>query len=467
MMPRATLIILDGARPDVFRHLVDRGDLPVLTQHVLEPGGITPATTVFPSTTGVAYLPFLTGCYPGTCDVPGIRWLDRRRYAGGWWRDREHVRSYCGYQGGRLNHDLPDGMRTLFDLEPDSVALCTPFNRGLGPGREKAIRARTLWGGLAHYTMGYELLEQAVGEELIRLAPARHRFTFAVFPGVDGVTHFYDPWHESVLDTYRDFDAMFGRFVAAGGMDGDHLVVLVSDHGLSRVDQHTDIAVELEQAGVPVLRHPLHLWRRDPQAAVMVSGNASAQVYVKPGALRDARYPVSALEAGVPGLPRRIVSWLAALPGVALVAGTEGDDIVVLSAGGRARLVTRGDGRIAYRPETGDPLVLGSAAERHEREWLASSHGGAFPDAPMQLTQLFRSERTGDLVVIAAPGADLRRDWELPEHRSGHGSLHGEHMRCLVAANHAWDGPLRTTDLFPKILAHLGHDVPDGIDAAA
>ena len=108
MPSRATLIILDGARPDVFRHLVERGDLPQLSQHLLTPGGITPATTVFPSTTGVAYLPLLTGCYPGTCDVPGIRWLDRRHYGGAWWRDREHVRSYCGYQGGRLNDDLPD-----------------------------------------------------------------------------------------------------------------------------------------------------------------------------------------------------------------------------------------------------------------------------------------------------------------------------------------------------------------------
>jgi hypothetical protein len=467
MPPRATLIILDGARPDVFRHLADRGDLPQISRHLLESGGITPATTVFPSTTGVAYLPFLTGCYPGTCDVPGIRWLDRRHYGGNWWRDREHVRSYCGYQGGRLNTDLPDGMRTVFDLEPDSVALCTPFNRGLKPGREGATRARALWGGLAHYTMGYDLLERAVGAELVRRAPQRHRFTFAVFPGVDGVTHFYDPWHEDVLDTYRAFDDIFGRFAKAGGTDGNHLIVLASDHGLSRVDRHTDIAVALEGRGVPVLRHPLHLWRRNPQAAVMVSGNASAQVYFHPGRQRAERYTVSAMESGLRGIPNGIVTWLADLPGIALVVGTEGNDVVAVGPGGRARLTDRGNGRIAYQPETGDPLALGATAERQEREWLALSHDGAFPDAPMQLLQLFRSARTGDLAVIAAPGADLRTDWEIPEHRSGHGSLHGEHMRCLVAANQVWPGPIRTPDLFPIILRHLGLPIPDGLDGAA
>ena len=61
-----TVVMLDGARPDVFDRLVAAGDLPNISRHVLEPGGRVPATTVFPSTTGIAYLPFLTGCYPGT-----------------------------------------------------------------------------------------------------------------------------------------------------------------------------------------------------------------------------------------------------------------------------------------------------------------------------------------------------------------------------------------------------------------
>jgi len=64
---------LDGARPDVLQHLLDRGELPHLARWVVEPGGLTVGTTVFPSTTGVAYIPFLFGCYPGTADVPGIR----------------------------------------------------------------------------------------------------------------------------------------------------------------------------------------------------------------------------------------------------------------------------------------------------------------------------------------------------------------------------------------------------------
>jgi hypothetical protein len=462
---RAALLLLDGARPDVFAQLVAAGDLPHISRHVLEPGGAVPATTVFPSTTGVAYLPLLTGCYPGTCDVPGIRWLDPARYGGRWWRDREHVRSYCGYQGGRLNADLRHGIASLFDLVPDAVGLCTPFHRGLRAGRERAARARKLWGGLAHYTAGYGVLERAVGRALCGAAGERPPFVFAVFPGVDGVTHFHDPWHPDVLNTYREFDGIVGRYAAAGGFEGEQLTLLVSDHGLSRVDRHTDIALALEAMGLPTLRHPL-IWRRSPLAATMVSGNASCQVYLRPGDRRHRRLTVGEIEAGaVRDVPRDLVGRLASLPGVALVVGTDGDAVTVVARDGRATLRQLGE-TILYQPGGADVLGLGSAAARSERDWLVHSLDGPYPDAPAQLLQLFRSARTGDLAVIGAPGTDLRLDWEIPEHRSGHGSLIADHMRCLAAANIPLAGPLRTVDLFPLILDWLGIDPPAAIDGA-
>lgn len=457
-------MILDGARADVFAHLVDAGDLPHISRHLLERGGIAPATTVFPSTTGVAYLPFLTGCYPGTCNVPGIRWMDVRGYRGEWWSDREHLRSYCGPQGGLINRDLRPDLETLFDLEPDSVALCSPFTRGLSPERDRVQWARALWGAVAHYVGTYGPLERAVGRALCRTARERSRFVFAVFPGVDGVTHFWDPWHPLVLDMYRAFDRIIGEYAAAGGFDGDHLTLLVSDHGLTRVDHHTDVSLELEAWGIPALRYP-GIWRRDPQIAVMVSGNGSVQLYLRPGVPRQHRFTIGEIEAGaVVGVPRTLVRQLAQLPGVALVVGHEGSEVQLVGRQGRARLIDAGEGRIRYEPDTADLLGLGAPAVRHEREWLRCSMSSPYPDAPAQLLQIFRAPRTGDLVVIAEVGWDLRRDWEIPEHRSGHGSLTADHMRCLVACSRALAGPLRTVDTFPLILDHLGIPLPAGID---
>ncbi|MFQ5530056.1 MAG: alkaline phosphatase family protein [Gemmatimonadota bacterium] len=461
---RATLLLLDGARGDVFLRLAADGDLPNLSRYVLDPGGVVPATTVFPSTTGVAYLPFLTGCYPGTCDVPGIRWLDRRTYRGRWWSDREHVRSYCGYQADRLNGDVRPNLASLFDRVDDVAVLASPFTRGLD-GRANRVRvARALLGSVAHYTGRYGSLDRAVGRELARVAANRHRLVFAVFPAVDGVTHFHDPWHPAVLATYRQFDGIVGDYASRGGFDGDHLALIVSDHGASPVERHTDIAAAMDDMGVRTLRHPV-LWRRDAEAAVMVSGNGSAQVYVAPTDGQADRVSLSDIEAGsVKGIPSDLVDRLAALDGVAFVAAAEGSGMALVGRNGRAYLAPDPAGQITYRTDGADVLDLDDGGTRSEREWLNFSLDRRYPDAPTQLLQLFRSERAGDLVVVAEHGSDLRDGWEVPEHRSGHGSLIAEHMRCLIASNRPMQSPMRTVDVFPMLLAHLDCDVPPGID---
>ena len=129
-------MLIDGARADVFRELLERGDLPNIARWVVEPGGVTVGTSVFPSTTGVAYIPFLYGRYPGTSNVPGIRWLDRAGAAGDWKAQFNAARSYCGPQAGWINRDISAGP-SLFELVPESIAICTPLTRGLGPGAHR------------------------------------------------------------------------------------------------------------------------------------------------------------------------------------------------------------------------------------------------------------------------------------------------------------------------------------------
>src|SRR5712671_3039233 len=130
---RAVLVLIDGARHDVLREMLDRGELPNLARWVIEPGGITTGTTVFPSTTGVAYVPLLFGRYPGALDIPGIRWLDRALAGGGALERWRAARSYCGPQAGWINGDIARAP-SVFDLIRESLAVCTPITRGLRPG---------------------------------------------------------------------------------------------------------------------------------------------------------------------------------------------------------------------------------------------------------------------------------------------------------------------------------------------
>ena len=456
---RAVLVLIDGARVDVLRELLARGDLPNLSRWVIERGGITTGTTVFPSTTGVAYIPFLFGRFPGSVGIPGIRWLDRAGAAGGWREQWRAARSYCGVQGGWLNRDIAPAP-SLFDLIPESIAICNPLTRGLRRGANRLVFRRALLGAAAHYLGTYPALDRAIARTWIDAAAERWRFLFVVFPGVDGISHLKDPFHPAVLESYRLVDRALGVFVARVGREGKGALpdfFVVSDHGMTVMHEHADPAVLLEGDGVPTLRHPVNVWRRGARVATMVSGNASVQLYFDPRSgraepLTESRVPTAILER------------LLALPAVRLIAcrGDRGG-VVVRTHRGLARL-TDGVGFIRYQPETGDPLGLGGHLELDDRDLLSRTRETDVPDAPRQLLQLFQTSRAGDLVLAAMPGADFRGPWEIPEHRAGHGSLVADHMEVPIAASVALpDTPIRTVDLMPTILERLDVAAPSGV----
>src|SRR6266550_3664637 len=280
---RAVLVLIDGARCDVLRELLGRGDLPNLSRWVVERGGLTTGTTVFPSTTGVAYIPFLFGRYPVSVGIPGIRWLDRRRAAGSWREHRRAARSYCGVQAGWLNRDIAPAP-SLLDLVPESIAICTPLTRGLRSGGNRLRFRRGALGVAAHYVGTYAALDRAIAGAWLDAAPESWRFIFVVFPGVDGISHLKDPFHPAVLESYRLVDRALGAFVARLRKEGSELPAffVVSDHGMTVMREHADPAVLLERRGVRTLRHPVHVWRRGARVATMVSGNASVQLYFEP-----------------------------------------------------------------------------------------------------------------------------------------------------------------------------------------
>ena len=97
------IFLIDGARPDVMEKMMKRGNLPNIQRYLWEPGSYTKAVTAFPSTTGPAYIPILTGCYPGTADVPGIRWFDKEESS----RKRLSLEDKEATWGWRLPSSIP------------------------------------------------------------------------------------------------------------------------------------------------------------------------------------------------------------------------------------------------------------------------------------------------------------------------------------------------------------------------
>ncbi|MGH7703312.1 MAG: alkaline phosphatase family protein [Gemmatimonadales bacterium] len=466
-MKRVLLLLVDGLRPDLAESMLAAGELPEL-EAMTRNGGVARAITAFPSTTSVAYLPFLTGCTPGRCNVPSIRWLDRSTYRGRWWRDRNAIRSYCGYQAVHLDRDIAPEAPSIFELVPDSVGIFTPVARGLTPARDPSRFERKFWGSVTHYTLHHQPSDNAAARHLLSALEGPWRFIFAQFPAVDGYSHQTGPSAAPVRGALRRFDQTMGRvrqrLEQRGELD-DTLILMVSDHGSASVHTHLDLPDWFRAHGVPTLSHPI-VWEPAPRAAVMVAGNASAMVYAQPNSPRAHRWPLDRLRAPESfGTDRDLVEALIKEDAVALVAGESGDGGVrVASKDGEADL-TRVGSALRYAPRSGDPLSLGGARTATHRDWLHETWDGPFPDAPYQLLDQFRASRTGDLLAIANEGYDFRRRYEMPEHKSGHGSLIRAHMQVpLWSSQPVPAAPLRTIDLLPAMLDWLGEPVPEGID---
>ncbi|HEV8150245.1 MAG TPA: alkaline phosphatase family protein [Gemmatimonadales bacterium] len=467
MSRRCLLLLIDGLRPDVAEDELRAGRLPNLAR-LISSGGAGRAITSFPSTTSVSYLPFFTGCTPGRCNVPSIRWLDRTCYAGRWYRNRGAVRSYCGYQAGMLDADIAPDVRTIFQIVPESVGIFTMVTRGLPRERNPARLERGFWGVMGHYLQWHQPSDAAAAGHLLRAAAEPHRFIFAQFPAVDGYTHQADPQGPKVVRALSRIDGVIGRLLetlSARGELSDTLILVVSDHGASVVRHHLDLADWFRRQGVTTLSHPV-IWERNPGAAVMVAGNGSAMVYAQPQVPRTERWPLERLRRpDAFGTRPDLIARLLAEPAVALIAaeGSQGS-VTVADAQGEAEL-QQDAGRILYSPRTADPLAVGGSFRGTPREWLERSWDLPMPDGAFQLLDQFRASRTGDLLVIANEGFDFRERFEVPEHRSGHGSLIRAHMQTPLWSNHPLPSvPLRTIDLFPTMLDWLGEPTPPGID---
>jgi hypothetical protein len=464
---QVVVVLADGVGPELLQGLADRGRLPAIRRLAASATGpaIRSAVGAFPSTTGPAHLPFLTGRFPGPCNMPGIRWLDPARYAAGLLA-KGRFRSYMGPGNLLASRDLAPGVRTVFELVRDHASIGGNLCRGVRRSRNLTRWSRAVV-SIASYLGESRTRSDAIAAARLYQAVRRGvTFVFAVFYGIDAAAHKWGGGHEVEAECER-VDRVVGDLLdrlESGGRAAETLVLFVSDHGHSPTGVHLDLHGLVERSAGRTLAHPC-LWRGlvDAKAAVMVSGNAMANVYLR-GEGWTAPKPLDAPGAGM----ARLVDALLAEPAVDQVFGTGAHGgAVVISARGRAR-IRRVPAGVAYDPDPGDDpfgYPAAFAGTRDERSWLADTWGTDYPDAPVQVLQILESARAGHLLVTAKPGCDLRARFEKPPHRGSHGSLHRLHLMTPLLASHPLaPGPARTVDILPTVLAALGIPAPAGIE---
>ncbi len=442
---------------------MERGIVPALAR-LRDEGGMHTITSVFPSVTGPAYAPFLMGRYPGPIGLPGLRWYDRERKTS---RLPGNSRSYVGYEMRRIDSDIDPRAPTIFDLAGSSIGAMNMINRGLPSdnriGYGLPFVARTSATHFSGKVSGWLAIDRYISGEVAGQIRRKHPdFVFAALTGIDKASH--SEGHDGVavdhaLEIVDRTIAEIRHDAETRGTWKDTHLWVVSDHGHSPVDQHEDLAGFVKRLGFRTIAHPF-VYSARGEAAVMVSGNAMAHIYLD--------------------LARRNRPRLSELGGRwqvlrdALMTRGSVDLMILPESPGRCEIHTRLRGyatmkwsrdRISYNPVTGDPLALGKCDDLTDDEAYDLSFPTDYPDSLVQISRLSDSSRSGEIILSAARNWDFRARYEPIPHYSSHGALHRDHMLVPLLTNRALRrAPRRTVDIMPSALDALGIPIPSGLD---
>ena len=455
-----TFVLVDGARPDVIDQLLASGQLPNIKRYLTHGGSSLTAVTCLPSTTSLAYLPMLTGHYPGTANVPGTRWMEKEIFGAGGVFPSGH-RSYCGAGWAHFSGDISEEVETVFELCTESLAYRSEIQRGLPPSQNRHFFLSGPLVTIGHYLHRTDFVDRwlvrGLCQELKRSNGKRPQFVFLPLTNVDSRSHGYGPHSRQAVDAYRGIDDGIGAIISTLkgiGLWAKTKLLISSDHGHTATSSHLDLSRMVEEAGYRVFEYPM-IYRRNCTAAVMISGNSLAHVYLASGDRWEG--PLSGER--LVGEHAKLLEQLKSREEVEWIAFRHQDGRVVIDSGPGQGVLGMTEEVYNYHWQGRDPLQLNLEHSTVPRDQsLAQTAETPFPDALEQLWHLFRSHRTGDIVVTAKAGYDLRARYEWPEHHSSHGALCRDQMLVPLLSNWPLDGgsPIRTVDIFPTIVRSLG-----------
>ncbi|MBX7149677.1 alkaline phosphatase family protein [bacterium] len=464
---RCIFILADGARPDVLREELKLGNLPHISRYLIENGSFEEMLTVFPSTTGPAYFPFINGCHPGTFNVPGIRWFDRASYAERGWSFKS-FRSYVGLETFLINPDSSQQYPSIFDNSEDSYNILSGVYKGIRFKNNLTALSRIWYYYYAHLTDRWDFIDEQMSQKLISLISKKPEYVFVTYPGIDEISHRTSPFSERTRNAYHQLDRHVGNMIEAlknNGIYDDTLIAMASDHGLSETSRHFDISPFLDTKGYKTLYYT-QIFKRNVNAASMVSGNGMAHLYFKSEKGWDE--PCYFEELSHKSL---LLDEIRLRPEVDLVASKGGDGkIHLLTERGHGYFKVH-DSKVDYEWSGYEPLNL-NLPEKPKNvsmsfdDSYAKTFNTHYPDVFYQLHMLFKSPRSGDVIVSAKPGHDLRDKYEVPEHKASHGSICPEHMKIPFIINHPITNKtaMRSMDVYPTILKLLGKNLSHSID---
>ncbi|MFC1744820.1 alkaline phosphatase family protein [Candidatus Riflebacteria bacterium] len=482
--------LLDGCRKDVLDHYISQGLLPNIEYLQNRGTSVENAITVFPSTTGPTYAPFLMGLFPVKSGLPGIRWYDRikRKY-----------RVYCGTDAMVVNKDINKNFPTIYEHLPgkDTVAIMGMIDRGVA--RSVTPKVKMLWWYLKkgilekvnRYNEDILGLDRILLQDFIKKLKKKDaisQFTFIGFHALDGTGHKEGSGKSKYNKTLLAMDDAIGELITELKMEGlFHSINLVisADHGSHFTDKNFDYKPYLEKYGLRVqdsvprntifFNFKTRKMEKQNDMILAVSGNACVQIYIKkPGEESFLKRPTfnelmkyqkkdgdfcNLIEI-VNNAPATRFTLAKELPATYHIFSKEGHSIINRDGLSFSYSVLEGKDPLEY-----DGVKLSNGSHYSKDDWLTATANLKFPDAVVQISQLLDANEAGDIIFTSAPGYEPWTEGQ----KGVHGGLVREDMRVPLI----FSGPdfkrekifcARTVDAFPTILTTFGKTANRGID---
>lgn len=484
---KVVFILLDGARPDVLEKLIEKNEMPILANLKESGTWVDTAISVFPSTTGPAYAPYVSGLYPDKSGLSGIR-----QYI----RSTGTYRSYCGTDLTKIKDDMNPDYKTIFEILPpnDTLSVVGMVDRGAKNSNTPTIP-------FAFNSIQGKFLEcdKAILKMLLqKTQKGLPRFTFVSFHSTDSFGHKKGAESPEYLSAMRNMDSVVGQFIDHCKKIGEYenLVLIVSaDHGIESTDKHGNLAQTMGKLGynvqdaIPRNTFFFNLKKkqmaREKDAIFAVSGNACVQIYLKGKVLQmdnheEGKFTVRPSLEQIRNYPigkkrektHDLISVFRKEPCVGFLVVRDGrDQLRVFSRTGEG-LITREEKGFTYQVISDpDPLQLGKWARKYcdrkaltGRQWMKMTGNDPYPDVIFQLWQFMQGENSGDIIVNAAPGYEPWNEGQ----RGVHGGAGKAQMRLPLLI---WGKGIpakrlpcaRTVDIFPTIFRILDVQTPRGI----
>lgn len=421
----SVLIWLDSISGDYFLELYERGELPNLSEY-FEDGALAESVMAsYPTVSEAAEGSLITGLFSGEVNMVGERYFSRTSAT---------VMHY------KFNADIKrDFPKELADYTIDKFS-----GRSLGLGRLIPVNTEIIRDPIAdEYERkgSLKLVERRMSVAMKLLKERRPKlFLFTV--SADYASHVSGRKGTMVRDILRIFDELFPELIKVlKNVNPKHSVFIFSDHGSKEVTKHLDLTQLLTEYGL----NPADPGTLNPQvdcnSAAISNGRRMGMIYVKHPEKGWVKVRAKLLKNFPLGGGRLdLIELLSQEEGIGLVIYRDEEGHVIIKSDEGEGVISYNGEKYKYSVTKGqDPICYEEGVYNRwmsEEEWLKATYDKEFPDAVIQLFNVFKANNCGDIVLNPAEGWDFWESWGIhyPRLVASHGGLSREEMRVFILA---------------------------------